>query len=184
MISTLCVLAMATGLWAQSPQVLFYGYIEEGYFESNMPKKVKEEGAERLQGVKVKVMIGDETVHAITCRNTGFYAVLLKEDQMYHVVFEKDGYMQRTIELNTAGLELPNDEATIKCVADVSLFKTLENNAEVAQFVKAPFAKATFNKSSHEMEWDMKYTTELKQKFAMMAEPAYATQPAQAKKKK
>lgn len=172
-LSTLSVLLLAIAMTAQTPQVLFYGYIEEGYFESNMPKKVADGEPERLQGVKVKVMVGDEIVHSITCRNTGFYAVLLKEGQVYQVVFEKDGYLPRTFELNTAGLEFPNDEATIKCVADVSLFKKIDN-PEVAEFVKAPYARCTYHKGKHEMVWDMHYTGEVKTKFANMAEPLYS----------
>jgi hypothetical protein len=172
-LSTLSVLLVAVAMVAQTPQVLFYGYIEEGYFETNMPKKVADGEPERLQGVKVKVMVGDEVVHSINCRTTGFYAVLLKEGQLYHVVFEKDGYLPRTFELNTAGLEFPNDEATIKCVADVSLYKKVDNT-EVAAFVKAPFARCAYNKGKHEMVWDMEYTRQTKSQFANMAEPLYS----------
>jgi len=174
--STLIVLCTAITMFAQTPQVLFYGYIEEGYFESNMPKKVKEGEPERLQGVKVKVMIGDQVIHQINCRNTGFYAVLLKEGETYHVVFEKDGYMPRTLELNTAGVEFPDDEATLKCVADITLFKAIDN-PEIALFSQTPFAKCTYSKDKKEMVWDMTYTQNNKAKFAQMAEPVYLAQP-------
>jgi hypothetical protein len=174
--STVLMALVVTFAFAQKPQVLLYGYLEEGYFESNMPKKVKEGQPENLQGVKVKVVLDGQEVHNITCRHTGFYAVLLEEGKTYDVLFEKEGYLPRMLELNTAGVEFPNDEATLKCVADISLFKFVDNK-EVALFTKEPYAKCAYDKGKKEMVWDMAYTENAKHKFAQMAEPVYLAMP-------
>jgi hypothetical protein len=173
---TVLMALVVTFAFAQKPQVMLYGYLEEGYFESNMPKKVKEGQSEILQSVQVKVILDGQEVHSIMCRHTGFYAVLLEEGKTYDVLFEKEGYLTRKLELNTAGVELPNDEATLKCLADISLFKVVDNK-EVALFIKEPYAKCVYDKNKKEMVWDMAYTENVKHKFAQMAEPVHSAMP-------
>jgi hypothetical protein len=159
---------------AQGPQVLFYGYIEEGYLESNMPNKVKENGPDRLKDVTVTVKSGETVIKTAKCRNTGFYAVLLPEGEVYDIVFTKDKYLSRTFQIDTKGIQFPKDEASVKLVADISLFRKCDS-PELMDFAKQPYAKCSFDKKRREMIWDMDYTKKTKEQFASMAESFYSS---------
>jgi hypothetical protein len=115
---------------AQVPQVLFYGYIEEGVFENpnESKKKKKEKTPDKLKGVKVFVYEGDSLMHTVQARETGFYALLLDAGHKYRVTFEKEGYFCKCFELDCTDVEYPDTDAAMKCLTDVSLFKKIEDD--------------------------------------------------------
>jgi hypothetical protein len=168
---------MSTWAMAQVPQVLFYGYIEEGVFENpnETKKKRKEKTPDKLKGVKVFIYEGDSLRQTVTARETGFYAILLDAGHRYRVTFEKEGYFCKCFELDCREVEYPDTDAAMKCLTDVSLFKKVEDD-NLLSLCKVPFAKCAYADSSGEMVWDLDYTRRAKEKFYELAEPYYMAQ--------
>jgi hypothetical protein len=162
---------------AQVPQVLFYGYIEEGIFENpnETKKKKKEKAPEKLKQVKVYVYEGDSLKHTIDARETGFYAILLDAGHKYRVTFEKEGYFCKCFELDCTEVEYPDSDAAMKCLTDVSMFKKVEDD-DLLSLCKVPYAKCAYSGDTGEMVWDLEYTARAKEKFYELAEPYYMAQ--------
>jgi|688.fasta_scaffold37992_5 hypothetical protein len=172
---TILSLCLATTVAiAQTPQVLFYGYIEEGVFidpNGDTPKKQKKQKApDKLKNVSVYVYKGEEVVSTLNARETGFYAVLLDAGANYRVTFEKDGYFCKSFELDCSNVQYPETDAAMKCLTDVSLFKKVEND-DLLSLCKVPFARCAY--SEGEMVWDIEYTQKAKEKFYELAQPYY-----------
>lgn len=173
---TIFLLASLMGS-AQAPQVLFYGYIEEGVFEeaSHRKKSNKEPESKKLSNAKIFVYAGDSVLSTIDARSTGFYAVLLDAGQTYRVVFEREGYFCKCFELDCRNLEYDTDEGALKCLTDVSLFKAVDN-ADLLSLCKVPYARSQYDADSKSMLWDMEYTQKAREKFYELAEPFYLAQ--------
>ena len=171
-IITLCSLCGIL-TFAQSPQVLFYGYIEEGVFTdpaSDEKKAKKQRTPEKLKNVKVYIYKQDELLNTVTARETGFYAILLDAGVNYRVTFEKDGYFCKSFEIDCSKVQFPDTDAAMKCLTDVSLFKKVEND-DLLSLCKIPFAKCAYQEG--EMVWDIEYTERAKEKFYELAQPYY-----------
>jgi hypothetical protein len=174
-ISTLliCLSALTAFTQLETPQCLFYGYAEEGQFENpDAPKRKRERPPHKLESVKIYVYIGETLLSTQEARESGFYALLLDAGKRYRVVFEKEGYFCKCIELDCQEVVFPSNEASLKCLADISLFRKVEDDG-LLNLCKYPFARCAFNTETKEMEWDMEYTDRTKQKFYQLAEPYY-----------
>jgi len=174
LISTLVFSLMLSLAWTQTstPACLFYGYIEEGQFEDENPKKKKVKEPAKLAGVKIYTYVGDQLQGEQMARETGFYALSLSSGETYRVVFEKDGYFCKCFELDCRNLEFTANDAAMKCLVDVSLFRKVEDDS-LLNLCKYPFARCAFNPSIREMEWDMEYTERTREKFYQLAQPYY-----------
>lgn len=169
----LFVLFSAVDMWSQIPQVLFYGYIEEGVFEDeDAVATSKKKKAKKLSDVTVYVYIGDSLQSTQKARETGFYASLLNSGNVYRIVFEKNGYFCKCFELDCREVAYPSDDMAIKCLTDVTLFKKIDD-ADLLNLCNIPFAKAVFNSSQNNLTWDMEYTARIKEKFFALAQPYY-----------
>lgn len=172
-ILVLTVFCAALQSWSQIPQVLFYGYIEEGRFETEeatSSNKVK--APAKLTDVTIYVYSGDSLLKTEQARETGFYASILNSGQVYRIVFEKQGYFCKCFELDCRQLEYPSDELAVKCPTDISLFKKVDD-ADLLNLCNIPFAKASFDISHTNLTWDMEYTARIKEKFFDLAQPYY-----------
>ncbi len=157
---------------AQTPQVLFYGYIEEGIFDNPQvsKKRKKERTPEKLAGVKIYVYDGDSVINTVNARETGFYALLLNAGRRYRVTFEKEGYFCKSFEMDCRNASFPETDAALKCLTDVSMFKKVEDD-DLLSLCRVPYAKCNFQKG--EMVWDMEYTARAREKFYELAQPYY-----------
>jgi len=170
---TLLVVCISSLVFAQSPQLMFYGYIEHGQLEEeDAGKKKKAKAPSKLKEVNVFVYAGDSIIQSLKARETGFYAALLPKGNVYHVVFEKEGFFCKSFEIDCRDIEFPSDDAAIKCMTDVSLFPKVEDS-DLLNLCKVPYAKAQFDKSTGNISWDMAYTDRIKQKFIALAQPYY-----------
>jgi hypothetical protein len=172
--SVLMVFCATLNGWSQIPQVLFYGYIEEGRFESeevNSSSK-KEKAPAKLSDVSIYVYSGDSLISTEKARESGFYASVLNSGIVYRIVFEKQGYFCKCFELDCRQLQYPSDEAAVKCPTDITLFKKVDD-ADLLNLCSIPFAKASFNMSHTNLTWDMEYTARIKEKFFDLAQPYY-----------
>jgi hypothetical protein len=166
---------MLLGLWtlAQEPQVLFYGYVEEGVFDdpdASAKKKKKEKLPEKLKGVKIFIYENDSLMNTVQARETGFYAVLLDAGKKYRVTFEKEGFFCKCFELDCRDVQYPDTDAAMKCLTDVSLFKKVEDD-DLLSLCKVPYAKCSYKDG--DMVWDLDYTARAKEKFYELAQPYY-----------
>ena len=172
--SVLIVCCAALNSWSQVPQVLFYGYIEEGRFETeevnSSSKKVK--AAAKLSDVTIYVYSGDSLISSEKARETGFYASILNSGNVYRVVFEKQGYFCKSFELDCRKLQYSADGSAVKCPTDITLFKKVDD-AHLLNLCNLPFAKASFDISHTNLTWDMEYTAQIKEKFFDLAQPYY-----------
>lgn len=172
--SVLMVLCAALTSWSQVPQVLFYGYIEEGHFEmeetNSSSKKIK--APSKLSDVTIYVYCGDSLISSEKARETGFYASILNSGNVYRVIFEKQGYFCKCFELDCRKLQYPADEAAVKCPTDITLFKKVDD-ADLLNLCNIPFAKASFDLSHTNLTWDMEYTARIKERFFDLAQPYY-----------
>jgi hypothetical protein len=172
LISVIAVVALTMTIQAQTAQVLFYGYIEEGIFESTdeSKKKKKEKNPTKLDDVRISIYTSDTLMSSVEARETGFYAVLLSAGSQYKVVFEKEGYFCKTFALDCRKVEYSNTDAALKCLTDVSLFKSVQNT-DLQSFCSEPFARCNYEDG--QMVWDLDYTAVTKEKFYEMAQPYY-----------
>ena len=172
-ILVLSVVCASFTTWSQTPQVLFYGYIEEGKFETeeaNSSSKVK--APTKLSDVTIYVYSGDSLISSDKARETGFYASILNSGSVYRIVFEKQGYFCKCFELDCRELQYPSDESAVKCPTDITLFKKVDD-ADLLNLCNIPFAKASFDMSHTNLTWDMEYTARIKEKFFDLAQPYY-----------
>lgn len=169
--STLCMIfCISYTLFCQSPQLMFYGYVEQGRLEQpDSGRKAK--GSEKLRDVRLFVYAEDSLVSMTSSRETGFYATLLQQGHIYKLVFEKEGYFCKCFEIDCREI-VYGEDAALKCLTDVSLFPKIEDS-DLLNLCKIPYAKASFNKEAGDIEWDMKYTEKIKQKFIALAQPYY-----------
>ncbi|HEY8403656.1 MAG TPA: hypothetical protein VIK71_03510 [Flavobacteriales bacterium] len=170
---TLIFLALVSywGL-AQTPQILFYGYVEEGVFENpnSTKKRKKEKAPEKLSGVKIYVYEGDSVTNIVNARETGFYAILLNAGKRYRVTFEKEGFFCKSFEMDCRDAKFPETDAALKCLTDVSMFKKIEDD-DLLSLCRIPYAKCSYQNG--EMVWDMEYTARAREKFYELAQPYY-----------
>ncbi|MDZ4823748.1 MAG: hypothetical protein SH856_09835 [Flavobacteriales bacterium] len=177
-LSVIALVLTASCLWAQVPQVLFYGYIEEGIFQSDVvkhKKKGNDETPKKLSDARVFVYVGDSLLRTMDARSTGFYALLLDGGEKYRVVFEREGYFCKCFEMDCRNVAYNTEEGAMKCLTDVSLFKKVDN-ADLLSFCKVPYAKCKYDTETIDMAWDMEYTQRAKEKFYELAEPYYLAQ--------
>lgn len=158
--------------FSQTPQVLFYGYIEQGILEENEEVTKKSKGPAKLRDTKLFVYSQDSLIQIINSRETGFYAALLNEGQVYKLVFEKEGYFCKCFEIDCRNIEFADTDVAIKCLVDVTLFPKIEDS-DLLNLCKIPYAKASFNEETQEIVWDMAYTEKVKSKFLALAQPYY-----------
>jgi len=168
---TFLVLVSYWGL-AQTPQVLFYGYVEEGIFDNpnSSKKKKKERAPDKLSGVKIYVYDGDSVANVVNARETGFYAILLNAGKKYRVTFEKEGFFCKSFEMDCRDAKFPETDAALKCLTDVSMFKKVEDD-DLLSLCRVPYAKCNYQNG--EMVWDMEYTARAREKFYELAQPYY-----------
>ncbi|MEN9640439.1 MAG: hypothetical protein RLZZ262_2308 [Bacteroidota bacterium] len=170
--SALAIVTISLTMQAQSAQVLFYGYVEEGVYENTdeTKRKKKEKTPEKLNNVKISIYSADTLMSEVNARETGFYAVLLSSGSQYKVVFEKDGYFCKTFALDCRNVNYSSNDAALKCLTDVSLYKSVQNS-DLQTLCMEPYAKCAF--SDGQMQWDMEYTAMAKERFYQMAQPYF-----------
>jgi hypothetical protein len=160
---------ITTSSFGQKPQVLFYGYIEEGKIEQVEGKSNKE--PKKLKGVEITVMDGSTPIKKVTARETGFYGILLDAGPIYHVVFNKEGYFSKTFELDCRELFYPEDGSAVKCLSDISLYKAVESE-ELRELSQSTYAKCAF--FNGQMAWDQSFTVRSKEEFMRVAQSFYS----------
>jgi len=150
---TFMLLAMVSSIYALTPKILFYGYVEEGNIERMFAKN---ETPPKLNNVQVTVTQGNEEIKVVKNRKTGFYSVILETGISYQVKFEKEGFITKIFEIDGSTIPDGDFEESFKMFTDITLFP--RTNAEEEHTLwSSPVAKCSFQYETKRLVWDMRY---------------------------
>ena len=117
----------------------------------------------KLGDVQVTVK-KDGSVHDnFTTRANGKYEFYLDCGSQYEFVFKKDGYVDRSIRINSKGVPQEIIGAGIIMPTDMSMYEITEamDGADLSIFDK-PIGKASYDPSQADLVWDFAYTNQVK----------------------
>ena len=150
---TFTLLAIVSSIYAMTPKILFYGYVEEGNIEKMFDKN---EASPKLDNVQVTVTQGNEKIKVVENRKTGFYSVILETGLSYQVKFEKEGFITKIFEIDGSAITGGDFDKSFKMFTDITLFP--RTNAEEEHTLwSAPVAKCSFQCETKSLVWDMRY---------------------------
>lgn len=159
------VLCFSITSWANTPKLLFYGYVVEGSFEvPDATKNKKENMTPTLSDVCVQVYVGDSIYKEVHNRNTGFYAIVLECGRDYEVAFTKMGYVSKRFKLCPTQIPASGIKKSFKLFTDVTLFQN-DETINLDQYSSVPVAICSFNPSKKRMVWDMDYAQQAMDEF-------------------
>jgi tetratricopeptide (TPR) repeat protein len=117
----------------------------------------------KLGEVKVTVK-KDGSVHDnFTTRANGKYEFYLDCGSQYEFVFEKSGFVKRSIRINSKGVPEEVIGAGIIMPTDMSMYEITEamEGADMSVFDK-PIGKASYDPAQADLVWDFAYTNQVK----------------------
>lgn len=117
----------------------------------------------KLSGVKVTVMKDGNKVDNFDTRANGKYEFYLNCGAHYAFYFEKEGYVKRSIEIDSRNIPQEVIGAGIIMPTDMSMFAMTPamENADLSVFNK-PIGKASYDAGQADLVWDFTYTQKVK----------------------
>lgn len=109
-----------------------------------------------LERVRVLVYLEDEVVHDQLTTSAGFFAAVLETGMLYTVAFEKDGFLKRSIEVDTRDVPMGESTSVSQLYTDLTLYEV----TEAFDFVRSedkPSARARYIQHRGRMVWDHHY---------------------------
>lgn len=153
-ITLISALFISLSGWTSNSEILLRGTV----IESSLDIVLSDAKPSRspLERVRVLVYLEDELVHDQLTSSTGFFATVLESGLLYTVAFEKDGFLKRSIEIDTR--DLPNaGQATVsQLYTDLTLYAVSEAFSFVPNEDK-PAARARYIQHRGRMDWDHHY---------------------------
>jgi len=150
LIGTLFLLVIPLGIFAQD-DLNIHGVVSDAMTSS------------KLVDVKVTVK-KDGSVHDnFTTRANGKYEFYLDCGALYEFVFERSGYVKRSIKINSNGVPVEIIGAGIIMPTDMSMYEITEamEGADLSVFDK-PIGKASYDPAQADLVWDFAYTNQIK----------------------
>ncbi|MCZ4408293.1 hypothetical protein O3Q51_05705 [Cryomorphaceae bacterium 1068] len=144
------LLVMPLGIFAQD-DLNIHGVVSDAMTSS------------KLGDVKVTVK-KDGSVHdSFTTRANGKYEFYLDCGADYEFIFKKDGYVDRSIKINSKGVPEEIIGAGIIMPTDMSMYEITEamEGADLSVFDK-PIGKASYDPAQADLIWDFAYTNQVK----------------------
>ncbi|HKL40736.1 MAG TPA: tetratricopeptide repeat protein, partial [Cryomorphaceae bacterium] len=117
----------------------------------------------KLGDVKVTVKKDGSTHDNYTTRANGKYEFYLDCGAQYDFIFEKSGYVKRSITINSKGVPQEIIGAGIIMPTDMSMYEITEamEGADLSVFDK-PIGKASYDPAQADLVWDFAYTNQVK----------------------
>ncbi len=117
----------------------------------------------KLDGVKVTVKKNGTNHDTFTTRANGKYEFYLDCDSRYDLVFQKDGYVDRSITIDATNVPPEVIGAGIIMPTDMSMYEITEamKGADLSVF-NEPIGKAKFDPAEGDLVWDFTYTNKVK----------------------
>lgn len=117
----------------------------------------------KLDGVKVTVKKNGTNHDSFTTRANGKYEFYLDCDSRYDLIFQKDGYVDRSITIDATNVPPEVIGAGIIMPTDMSMYEITEamKGADLSVF-NEPIGKAKFDPAQGDLVWDFTYTNKVK----------------------
>jgi tetratricopeptide (TPR) repeat protein len=117
----------------------------------------------KLGDVKVVVKKDGATHDSFTTRANGKYEFYLDCGHEYDFIFQKEGYVERSIQINSKGVPPEIIGAGIIMPTDMSMYEITPamEGSDLSVFDK-PIGKASYDPSQADLVWDFAYTNQVK----------------------
>ncbi len=117
----------------------------------------------KINGVKVVVNMDGSQHNSFTTRANGKYEFYLDVGHRYELLFSKDGYVTRSIVIDSRNVPPEVLGAGIIMPTDMSMYAITEAmaNADLSVFNK-PIGKSAYDPSQSDLVWDFTYTNTVK----------------------
>jgi hypothetical protein len=133
-------------------KIIFEGRITEIFFDRPTEKS--------LYQASVEVWSGDQLLNQWKSNKQGRFRIETPYKHHYTVVFKKDGYITKSIQVDASNLK--NEELAFQVLvqADMILFQESEG-LDFSFLQNKPVAKAIVGKRNHVTKWDDKYNEQV-----------------------
>lgn len=109
-----------------------------------------------LDKVSVQIWSEGKLVSEIKTAHRGKYRLEAPYKQIYQIKYVQDGYVRKTVELETKSIKREESAIRLMLTIDISLFK--ENSACDLSFLnEMPVAKAKVLRRKDNISWDLDY---------------------------
>jgi hypothetical protein len=124
----------------------------------------------KLGDVTVNVLKDGSNYDSYTTRANGKYEFYLDIGSHYELKFVRDGYVQRSIVIDSRNVPDEVVGAGIIMPTDMSMYEiTPAMEGEDLSVFEEPIGKASYSESEQDLSWDFQYTNQVKSKiFALM----------------
>ena len=124
----------------------------------------------KLGDVTVKVLKDGSSHDSYTTRANGKYEFYLDIGSHYELKFQKDGFVQRSIVIDSRNVPMEIVGAGIIMPTDMSMYEiTPAMEGEDLSVFEEPIGKASYNPAEEDLSWDFQYTNQVKGEiFALM----------------
>ncbi len=155
--------------FSQSEQVTFEGKILEGNIPTEKVRAKVFNSPQDLQGVQVTIKDNSQILDDFNTEEESNYEIFLQPDMEYTITFSKNGYIPKTVDINTYGMSIAFIQKGYELYTDITLFKEFEYT-QTDSYSKLPVAKCNFHKKKKTLLWDMKYSEQAFQTFLGLLE--------------
>lgn len=117
----------------------------------------------KIEGVKITVMKDGANYESYTTRANGKYEFYLDCGASYKLVFHKDGFVDRSILIDSRNVPEEAIGAGIIMPTDMSMYEITEAMKDMDMSVfEEPIGKASYNPEEQDLSWDFGHTTKVK----------------------
>lgn len=118
---------------------------------------VKSDGA-KLDSCTVIVYLNNESVHSAVTGRSGKYELLLKQDQEYGIVFQREGFVPKRIMIDTHAKIAPEKFASLSLAMVINLIKADKFDGANTDALDFPFAIMKYDAKLNGFGEDQAYT--------------------------
>lgn len=137
-------------------KIILQGKITELFFADSSEKA--------LGGVQVQLWNGDKVLGEIKSTKFGKYKIEAPYKELYQIKYIQDGYVTKTVELETKSIRREEDAIRIMLTIDMSLFK--ENpSCDFGFLNEMPVAKAKVLRRKENITWDIDYNKAMQERI-------------------
>lgn len=137
-------------------KIILQGKITELFFADSSEKA--------LGGVQIEVWNGDKVIGEIKSTKFGKYKLEAPYKELYQIKYIQNGYVTKTVELETKSIRREEDAIRIMLTIDMSLFK--ENPSCDFTFLnEMPVAKAKVLRRKDNITWDTDYNKAMQERI-------------------
>jgi hypothetical protein len=150
------IVVFASLVWQANAQKVHPFTFRGTVYELNLA----DSSEKNLKDVTVEVWSGDQLIHSDKTGSKGKYSISLPKHPKFFIKFMKDGFVTKTVEVDTKGFKRAAEFGIVNLDLEISLFRN-QNYLGVDFMEYTPVAIARMNKSKGVVEWDWSHTDEV-----------------------